>query len=147
MTHPGSSVSPSGFSILKLIAASLCKHVSLWRFKEPTCGPAVGLADMPPDVIRAVLAAAGPHEAAAAAALAATCHRMRRLMSFCTTAANMQLFGRSQQLTPLLQGRLMGACWNIADACQPSIPRSITSRIDVKSTPTSSCRGPTTWTG
>ena len=50
------------------------------------------------------------NEAAAAAALAATCHRMRRLMSYCTTAAKMRLFGCSQQLTPLLQRRLMIVC-------------------------------------
>lgn len=110
MTHSVSSVSPSGFSILKLAAANLSDHVSLSRTEVPACGSAVGLVDMPPDVVRAVLAAASPHEAAAAAALAETCRHMRRLMSFCTTAAKLRMFGRSQQLTPLLQRRLIGAC-------------------------------------
>ena len=69
----------------------------------------VRLADMPPEVIYAIVAAASPHEAAAAAALSATCGSMRRMvLGSCITIAQMRQFARSQQIAPLLR-RLTGA--------------------------------------
>ena len=68
-----------------------------------------GLATMPLDVISGVVQAASPHQTAAAAALSATCPALRDvIMSYCTDAADMRHFGRSQQIAPLLR-RLTGA--------------------------------------
>ena len=69
----------------------------------------VRLADVPPEVICAIVAAASPDEAAAAAALSSTCRSMRRVvLELCTTVAQMRQFAHSQQIAPLLQ-RLTGA--------------------------------------
>jgi hypothetical protein len=68
----------------------------------------IGLTDMPPDVLSAILVAVRPDETAAAAALSATCHSLRRLvLSCCTTAVELRQFGRGEQIAPLLR-RLTG---------------------------------------
>lgn len=69
----------------------------------------VGLATIALDVISGVVKAASPHQTAAAAALSATCPARRRvILSYCTDAAEMRHFGRTQQIAPLLR-RLTGA--------------------------------------
>ncbi len=74
----------------------------------PAGGSHVGLTDMPPGVISAVLAAAGSHQTAAAVALATTCRYLRHtVLQSCGFAASITRFGRSQHVITLLR-RLTG---------------------------------------
>jgi hypothetical protein len=68
----------------------------------------VRFADLPPEVITAIVAAACPDEAAVSAGVRSTCRWLHKMMLSSCTAINLRRFGRGQQIAPLLQ-RFTGA--------------------------------------